>query len=724
MAEEKSSITFERVKISLLLIFLLWIQWLLFKQYAMREILWGYPDFSDQNAYLSRAFALYDLILDKGLLSALKWDFFKARGTGSFLHLQGAFAFLLNGPHRFNALTLNFIYYALFQAMLVYVVYFFSQSWKLAFICLGILMSSVFPFSPAGGFHDFRIDFISFCLFGIFLLSAIRSEIFINKKWAVITGVAGAYLFLFRHNTIVYMAGIYALAVIGAILKSFFNLKDTRSLFNNKRLKGILLSGGIYFIVALPFLWVNFQAILSYYLSQAIDRSEIRNAQLGIGNKWETLVFYPIQLFHRHFGGMAFSLALFTIFLFVIASIFYKKKYNNNFKGNNEVRCRPMAFYMPAYSFAMISFFVPFIILTLNASKSSIVAGILYPPLLATFVLTIMKIYSLICEKCSSFSGMKFIIVFMLCVSLFLGLLTHAKALTTRGYQFADRGRVEKMVDMHLELGRIAASMCLKEPSILIATIRDDLCPRIPTTLLYEHDRQLVVFFEIGETGQIFADSEEKIMNDLKSADFMFLRKGPKLSKEWRILPYNQFLEQMRPRLRAYAETEMIFVKQWQIGKDIFTLYTSPRTEVPLQPGKNLFGDSCGWITDKGFTLQLPLSSLVYRPVINIKGDIHQKLFKGDLPESKVRIYFGEKQPEIVPSTFLVKENHFEHIIDLSEVRFPSEHGICEIQVEFDAFFVPSELGINSDTRRLVIQTPEKMQLTTFSEIKEIDRSE
>ena len=721
MAEEKSSITFERVKISLLLIFLLWIQWLLFKQYAMREILWGYPDFSDQSAYLRKAFVLYDLILHEGLLNALRWDFFETNGTGSFLHLHGALSFLLFGPHRFNALSLNFLYYALFQTMFVHVVYFFSRSWKVSFICLGILISSLFPFNNPGGFYDFRIDFISFCLFGIFLLAGLRSNIFVNKKWSIVAGMVGAYLFMFRHNTIVYMTGIYALTGIGIALVSLFQTKQIQNVYRSKRFQGLLLSGSTYVILIFPFLGVNFKAIFSYYLSQAVNRSAIRNSQLGLEGFWNFLLFYPVQLFTKYIGLFAFSLSVFCVFLLCIVSLFYRKKYHDVPKAwdnRNEFDIP----YLSVQGFIFICFFVPLLVLTINTAKSPIVGGILYPSLLSGFVVALIYVYCKFCKHYHKYRGLRFLILLLVVFSLLSGILTHMVMSAKLSPQSMDRERVEKTVEMHLELARLAVRMDLKYPSILIDTIRDDLSPRILTTLLYEQDKQLVVALDVGRIDQIFPETENKIIEDLDSTDFMLLREGPRLCHGFEILPYNQLMGKIRPRLRNYAEENMIFIKKWQIGNDEFTLFATPH--IRLEKGVNFFGDSFGWITDKGFSIRIPTDLLKRKSIILFTGKIHKEPFVGEFPSPKAKIQCGEKLQETVPSELFVHGNKYDLTLDVSESMIQGCQGNCEIIVEFDAFFVPAELGINSDTRRLVIQTPEKMQLTTFSKIKEIDRSE
>ena len=60
---------------------LLLVQFLLFRQSAIREVVWSYPPFHDQLTYLGRAYDTYERILDRGLWAGLS-------ESEGFRHLQ------------------------------------------------------------------------------------------------------------------------------------------------------------------------------------------------------------------------------------------------------------------------------------------------------------------------------------------------------------------------------------------------------------------------------------------------------------------------------------------------------------------------------------------------------------------------------------------------------------------------------------------------------------
>jgi hypothetical protein len=57
---------------------------------------------------------------------------------------------------------------------------------------------------------DFRMDFIAYCLFGVWVCAALRSGLFLDWRWAIATGLLAALLVANRFLTIIYLLGIIA----------------------------------------------------------------------------------------------------------------------------------------------------------------------------------------------------------------------------------------------------------------------------------------------------------------------------------------------------------------------------------------------------------------------------------------------------------------------------------------------------------------------------------
>jgi hypothetical protein len=119
---------------------LILLQWLLFRQFAQRAILWAYPVAFDQLTYLGWSYETYDQMLGHGLLVGWQHGLDIRAPQGVMLQLQASLVFLLLGPSRLSAITLNFVYFALFECVLVATLRWLSG--RLRYGLLLILISS------------------------------------------------------------------------------------------------------------------------------------------------------------------------------------------------------------------------------------------------------------------------------------------------------------------------------------------------------------------------------------------------------------------------------------------------------------------------------------------------------------------------------------------------------------------------------------------------------
>src|SRR5262245_49244989 len=187
---------------------LLLFQWALFRQYVEREIASFVPRGFDQATYLEESYRTYEAMLSKGFFRGIQYGLHRPFANGLLLHVQAAVLYLLFGPTRLAALSLNFFYFAAFQASLLAVLYRLTRRWTVAFFGLGMLLAALTPHGLTGGLMDFRIDFIAFSLFGLLLCVVARSGFFSSPHWSLTAGAVAALLVLFRYLTAVYLVGI------------------------------------------------------------------------------------------------------------------------------------------------------------------------------------------------------------------------------------------------------------------------------------------------------------------------------------------------------------------------------------------------------------------------------------------------------------------------------------------------------------------------------------
>src|SRR5262245_26454015 len=155
-----------------------------------------------------RSYETHERIRQRGLWGGLAYGLRMPTAKGPMMHVQAALLYLVLGPSRLSALTLNFLYFALLQCALVATARWYSGRWSVALFALGLLLAARAPFYPAGGLVDFRIDFIASCLFGTFLCAVLRSGLFASRRWSAVAGGVAALLVLFRSLTALYLAGV------------------------------------------------------------------------------------------------------------------------------------------------------------------------------------------------------------------------------------------------------------------------------------------------------------------------------------------------------------------------------------------------------------------------------------------------------------------------------------------------------------------------------------
>lgn len=522
-------------------------EYLFFRTYALREIAPYYPFAFDQASYLPISYELYENILHKGLISGIQHSTILA--TGPLFPLQTVFFFFLTSASRLNAITINLIYYVLFQLAVFLTVRHLFKNIHMAIIALAVLLMIKTPFFMAGSLYDYRMDFLAFCLYGIFIACVLVSDIFTLRKWAIIAGLVAAWLILLRAITAVYLGTIYFLFFI-ILVYCFFktlNLSEpSRHLIAKKRLFNLTVSGIIVLLLTFPALWLNRQGLYNYYVVNHVLGKEriIRAIISGTTTFYADIIYYPTFLFNHLNKSAGYSMLI--VMVIFITFIFIQKKLWAT-KSFNPVNLHPRI----SLLFLILSLFVPLFFLTLDEQKSSVVASILVSPFFWLFVYSAgtLAVYN---QLFTNYPRLFAIGAYALLIT---SLNFQVKCYT----DYTDDAHINDLKTinrMSLAIGDYATSK--KWPKILISFdhMSAETNSGVLKVLYYEYRGKLLTVNTTKLGNQIFSISKEDALKGLEKSNVAILTTG-----EYQIrspFPFEASIKPIAPLLQHYAQTHFI----------------------------------------------------------------------------------------------------------------------------------------------------------------------
>ena len=177
-AMNEKGLWIERGLLGLLII----VEALMFSAFYNREIAPYPPQVYDQAVYLADTYKLQEEISTNGL-GALWYELWNPNHAGTLaLPIEGALFGLIIGGTRFPQLCVLFVGFCALQ------IFAFSTA-KTVFgdrlygwMVLGLVLAQSTLRYQAGGLYDFRIDFLAYSLYGIWVCAIIRSRLFADRR--------------------------------------------------------------------------------------------------------------------------------------------------------------------------------------------------------------------------------------------------------------------------------------------------------------------------------------------------------------------------------------------------------------------------------------------------------------------------------------------------------------------------------------------------------------
>ena len=198
---------------------------------------------------------------------------------------------------------------------------------------VGLILCQTTAWFWAGGLFAFRIDFFAYCFYGIWVCTIVRSDLFLDRRWAIACAVAGAILVLNRLLTIAYLLGV-TIGIVAVFVIILAVRRADPELVSRmlRRLWNLGISFGLFAVVVMPFLIRNWSAVHDYYVfGHGINAEKyIRAREVGVRDLAGHLMFYPISVVRDHLGLTFLCAAALAILIAVILRLLRRQPMTNS----------------------------------------------------------------------------------------------------------------------------------------------------------------------------------------------------------------------------------------------------------------------------------------------------------------------------------------------------------------------------------------------------------
>ena len=545
---------------------LLLVQFFLFRCYTTRQIAWAYPRHVDQAVYLELAYETYDRIVHEGLRRGTQWGMgFGDRSpspNGAVLHVQAAFLFGVLGPGRVAALTLNFLYFMLLQIVLVYTVRDLSGRWSVAFIALGLLLAARTTFQRTGGIAEFRLDFATMCLFGVFVCLVIRSRVFDRFSWSLLAAAGGAYLIAFRFLTVAFFIPIFAVLIAAAAAVALGTRDPSRRAAAIRRCRNLVACGTAASIALVPVMLHHGTQAAHYYIGMhAKGAQRYIRAALFRAEQWPSaLAFYPRLLVLHHGGPILFILAAAVL---LVLGLYAKPRPAIQDSARHLARSAP-----GVWLATLTCFLAPLVVLTADVDKNAIVGNVLLVGLLWLIVLPICSLAQ------RGGPGMSRLLLVVAGLTLGVGMTVQIYSYTRPSEFTRQRTQVATVLDLYDRIVAVSRATGLGHPALANDSATDFLSPTAINAATYERHRYLLRSRELLAKN-LLPRSPEEILTAVRQADFVLITRAnnPKSLRS----PFEQCTDAAHKEILSYCEQRHSRLAEAQAPDRVVILFGPPR---------------------------------------------------------------------------------------------------------------------------------------------------
>ena len=513
-------------------------EFLLFDQVGAKHYTWIYPRWNDQIQYLAEAYTGFEYSRAHGFAAGLWHSLVDPTAQGTLHDFWALLVFQVAGPSRSAALAVNMLSFLAWQASLFFAVRRVFGSRALAWTGAGLLLALTSPWAGVqGSTIDFRLDWLAASAMGVTLATALLTEGFRHRGWAVAFGAAVGVTLLTR-----FLTGTYFVLIFAALLA--WTLAGSQ---RGRRTGNLIIAAAAAFIIAGPLMWLSRAEIVNYYGMGHFTgpESAIRNQNWGI---WRSTVWLEESLAHDHLGRpWLWTVGLATLTLVVMVCWPRKKRPGSPPETS-------AGWFLAATFLA-----APALVLVLHAQKSWVVVGILLPGA----VLLVLAAWHALGARLPPWTRTALAVL-----SLGLGGTHFAQRMLANPHSpefLADARKVAQLADRIFETSR---AMGLPTPVVSTDRITDCLDGQVMRVVCYER-RHVWVPFRMSLPISIAEAPEAEIMQHLAQSDFMFLTEESSPTG----YPYDRQMQALYPRLRVWCDAHLSLVERFEIFGRRLALY-------------------------------------------------------------------------------------------------------------------------------------------------------
>jgi len=684
---------------------LLALQYALFLEYARREVLWGYPAYTDQGRVLAQSYEIFDVALKDGFWAGLKRASTLGLAQGRLIPTQAALLYFMLGPSRLSALTLNFLYFAVLQVVLVSTLLNLTRNWNIALIGLALLLTTNTRYFWVGGLMDFRLDFINFCLYGIFVILVLRSRLFLSLHWSVMSGLVGGVLIWCRQLMAPVVFSVSAFSILSVYFTTRSEVKCAISTHAARiKLRNSLIVFVFIFVLSAPGILPGLTDIYRYYIGEVTRGSgSIRTSEFGIKSPLAFYGYYAGLLLVDHLGY-----AFMGVLACIIALLLHIILRERGIQGGQTALSTDLDI-RGSVHFCLLCLLVPLAILTIYPIRSPILSNVLVVPSLCIAIFGMIAFVG--CGNLTGGPGPRVLQVlsFLLVVVAVCFEFTMARR---PGPFTGDPGAAKAVVGLIDEVLLRCQKFGVLEPKVAFDRMRDYMNGSLLAPMAYERHRLLLrpIFLLPRDINWVTEESERDALTAIQDADFAFIRTGVASATYGFDYPFNDGMRSIQSKVLQAAREDLDYVSSISVHGEEILLFCRPMVQ--------LTGVSGGWITSQGVDLTVASQALRKRPRIVLSGNSILADQVGPDPgaHAVVRVPGRESPYAAMVETKMNMMSNGRATYEMSLMVEPftvPQSGDVVIHLTFDRHVVPSEISSSGDHRRLVIQAPNRIRLET-----------